>query len=96
MIVKAFAVFDVKADTYSPPFFFPARGLAVRSFQATVADKSTTIGKYPQDFKLVELGEFDDQSGVMVATAMTSLGFGTDYVEKDERQLPLLKEVGNG
>lgn len=97
MKLKAFSVFDVKADTFSAPFFFPATGLAVRAFKATVADRETSVGKYPEDFKLVELGEFDDQLGVLTSKDHSSLGFASDYVERDERQAVLpLKEVGHG
>lgn len=97
MKLKAFSVFDVKADTYSAPFFFAATGLAVRAFKASVADRDSSLCKYPEDFKLVELGEFDDQTGVLTASVPSSLGFGTDYVERDERQAVLpLKEVARG
>lgn len=81
----AFSIFDVKSDTYSPPFFKPAIGAALRDFEDLANDRNTTIGRHPEDFKLVQVGEFDDTSGAFVqGSQIVSLGFASDLVVKTE------------
>lgn len=63
MITKAFSLYDSKADIYMPPFFCGTVGQAIRSVVEAAADGRTTLGRYPQDFSLMELGSFDDVTG---------------------------------
>lgn len=84
MILNMFAVFDVKSDAYLTPFFFPTRGQAVRAFKDLANDPNTTIGRHPEDYKLVHLAEYDDSTGAVgnVAGGYVSLGFATDYIDR--------------
>lgn len=68
MMLKAFSLFDYKADVYSPPFFVSTLGQAVRSVIEAAGDARTTIGRYPQDFALREIGEFNPVTGELVST----------------------------
>lgn len=90
MVVKIFAVYDIKAEAYMAPFFMPATGQAVRMFKDAVNDKNTQFGKHPEDYKLVQIGEFDDNKGMLHQEDILSLGFGTDYLDKAE-VVPLSK-----
>lgn len=86
MVLRAFSVYDVKSDTYSAPFFKGTVGLALRDFADLVSDKSTTPGRHPEDFKLVELGSFDDSNGQLTSHDVpVGLGFGTDFCEAFRR-----------
>ena len=62
MIHKIYTVFDHKAEAYLPPFYMQTKGTAIRSFTESCNDHTTTFHKYPEDFTLFELGEFDDQT----------------------------------
>ena len=84
MILKMFCIFDNKADCYLTPFFFPHTGQAVRAFKDLVADKNSTVGRHPDDYKLVHVGNWDDSVAEFEPTGVVSLGFGSDYVEKSE------------
>lgn len=54
-------------------------------------DKNTTVGRHPEDFKLVRLGEFDDIEGTLFGSDKTSLGFATDYIKGESPvQIPSL------
>lgn len=80
-----FSIFDVKADTYSPPFWKPTVGLAIRDFADLANNPDTVVGRHPGDFKLVQVGEFDDQVGGLVPSGqLVSLGFASDHVLKTE------------
>ena len=63
MITKIFSVYDSKAEVFGKPFFSGTKGLALRSFTEISNDSASEIGKYPADFTLFELGEYDDSNG---------------------------------
>lgn len=62
MIQKMYTVYDRKAETHLPPFCMPTRAAAIRAF---VSSKSgdTDLAKYPDDFMLVEHGDWDSATG---------------------------------
>jgi len=80
VILKAFSVLDVKSEIFGRPFFCVSNGEALRAFKDLAGDKNTTVGRYPGDFKLVEIGTFDDGAGVMKHTMHNSLGFAYEFV----------------
>ena len=57
---------DRAADAFGRPFYVPAVGVAIRSFQDEVNRKSddSQIYAHPDDFDLFELGVFNDDSGL--------------------------------
>lgn len=64
MKVRGFAVYDRAAEAFHPPYFSPAIGLAVRSFQDACTDAQSAIAKHAEDYELFEVGVFDDELGV--------------------------------
>lgn len=66
MILRMFAIRDVKALAFMVPFFMPQEGMAIRAFQDMVNDKEHMCSRHPEDFALVLLGEFDDNNGAVV------------------------------
>lgn len=77
---NAYSVYDVKAELYGPLFLLKSHGEALRGFQDLCEDKNTMPGRHPGDFKLVQLGTFDDVSGRLEATDPLTLTFGSDLV----------------
>lgn len=76
MIEKVFAVYDLKAGQYLPLFQANTYGVAERSFGEAVNSKDHQFSKYPEDYRLMHLGDLDTESGliepcqpVLVATA---------------------------
>lgn len=65
MKLKVFSVYDHKGEAYGKPVFLATAGLAVRAFQEVANDKTSEVGKFPQDYTLFEIGEFDDSTGVL-------------------------------
>jgi hypothetical protein len=57
-----FSVYDSKARAYGNPFVAPRQEMAVRDFTQAVRDPSTQLNKFPEDFTLVEIGQFDDEN----------------------------------
>lgn len=84
MKTKLFAIYDVKADSYASPFTMPTNGMAIRGFVDLAKDPQTMIGKHPEDYKLVQIGSFDDESGRVVSEdVFTSLGFASEYLNQE-------------
>lgn len=63
MILKMFSIRDQKAETFNSPFFQPTHGEAERSFRQMVADQKTIVNKYPEDFDLYFVGEYNTNKG---------------------------------
>lgn len=95
MKLFAFSVYDVKADIYNVPFFAPTVGVALRNFGDLAKDPQSFISRHPQDYKLVEVGEYDDQVGLLTPMTHIGLGFAADYLEPSA-EVSKLREVLNG
>lgn len=59
------ALWDKQADMYNLPFSVPGLGVAYRELADQIMSKKpdNMLALHPEDFKLVQLGFFDDQSG---------------------------------
>lgn len=66
MIVKLYSIYDVKAEVYEFPYPSLNDGTAIRTLSEVVMDERTKICKYPEDYKLFCIGEFDDQQGKVI------------------------------
>jgi len=66
--VKLFCVLDAKLNLFNTPMAFQSQGLAHRAFQDEVnrEDKDNPMHKYPEDFSLYYVGDFDSAIGCFV------------------------------
>lgn len=86
MILKAFSVYDTKADAYLPPFFCPTSGVAIRNFATAANEEGHAFNSHAGDFALMELGEFDDATGMLSALpAPRNLGLAQNYLYGDHK-----------
>lgn len=67
MIMSVFSVVDGKTGIYSHPFYDVTRGSAVRAFQDTVRTKDHPFNRHPEDYTLVFIGTYDDNTGRIVS-----------------------------
>lgn len=68
MRLKLLSTFDSEARVYLAPFVARSEVEAIRQVRASLADpqmKDTPILTHPEHFSVVELGEFDDDTGVI-------------------------------
>jgi len=94
MLLKIFSVYDVKAHLHGPPFFVSTTAEALRAFKDLSNDSNTTVGRHSGDFELVQLGEFDNETGAFGCRDIIRLGFAADY--KERPALQLAKEIAHG
>lgn len=79
---KMFSIYDSKTESFYPPFFCKHKGEALRMFADLAVDAKTNIGKYPADFTLFELGDFDESSAAFgVHKTPLSLGLAVEYAK---------------
>jgi len=64
-ILKLVAVRDSKGNNFGSPGTAKTLGSAERDFQTLVNTPDTLPNRFPEDFDLYELGEFDDTTGVI-------------------------------
>ncbi len=84
MILKVFSVYDSKVESFFKPFYSQTKGEAIRSFTEISNDKQSQIGKYPEDFTLFELGDYDDSNASFkLLDTPKSVGLAIEFVKKD-------------
>lgn len=63
MKLRAFAVLDTKTGAFALPFFTHHVAMAMRMIYEAVSDERSSLAKYPADYVLYAIGEFDDATG---------------------------------
>lgn len=75
-----YSVFDSKVGMYAQPFFMRTKAEALRGWQTVANDPETNIAKFPEDYSLFELGEYDEERGAfMNHPAPLNLGLASQY-----------------
>ncbi|AXH75651.1 MAG: nonstructural protein [Microviridae sp.] len=77
---QVLSVYDSKAKAFAQPFFTANREIALRAFAAAVNDRELLVGKFPQDYTLYLLGEFDDElGGINMLPQPENLGLAANF-----------------
>lgn len=58
-----FSVLDGKVGSWSRPFCEPTSQAAVRMVISIIRDGDNLLAKFPSDYSLWEVGQFDDETG---------------------------------
>lgn len=83
MIHRIFSIYDNAVKTWAPPFTVQHVQYALRYFETLANDQKSDVAKYPSQFHLFELGEFDDETGdVNRHTQPVSIGLASSYVKE--------------
>ena len=59
-----YSVYDEATQAFATPFFLPTDASAKRAFTDAVM-QDQNISKYPKDYSLFRIGEFDDNPGTL-------------------------------
>lgn len=83
MILYVYSTYDEKVKSFSNPFYMPTNASAIRAFTDLANNKQTTVGMHPSDFTLYQVGEWDDQTGVISHYDQhNNLGKADQYLEE--------------
>jgi hypothetical protein len=81
MILKIFAIFDMKGSYYLPPFFLKSNGEAIRAFADMVNTDGHQLNKHSADYVLFEIGIFNEENGhIIPSSAPINLGVGVEFL----------------
>lgn len=69
-----FSIFDRLTGVFNVPFLAHSPGEAVRTFIDAASDSRTLLARHPGDYSLVQISEFDDQTGLYNDCAHVVLG----------------------
>lgn len=68
---KLYSVFDKKAAVYCAPFLAHNMASAIRDLSRAANDPQSVVGQYPSDYELYEVGDWDENTGVIEARSVT-------------------------
>lgn len=63
MQLKMYSIRDSKTEIFNNPFFNHSHGEAERNFRDLVNDEKSMLFKYPEDYDLYYMGEYETTTG---------------------------------
>lgn len=92
MKLQVFSIHDSKAEASLRPFFSPNVAVGQREFAQAVADPDTMFHKYPGDYTLFHLGEWEQDTMLFdLKKTPENLGLALSYMGAD--QVPQIREA---
>lgn len=90
--MKMFSVLDVKAGFFMTPFCESSTVQALRGFEIGANDPKSTFNRFPDDFALMEFGEFNSQTGEFkLHAAPLNLSTARALIRNDVPATPLFE-----
>ena len=83
MTQEVFTILDKKSGLHGIPFFSPNKGTAIRQFEQMLKASDSFIAKYPEDFHLYQIGNFDEKTGEIKGSTVESVIKATDIANKE-------------
>lgn len=80
--LQAVVIYDHKANTYTAPFFSASVDSALRDFAILVNDGKSLQSRFPADFDMYHVGEFDVTTAVFRTFDKIHLASGVDVKAK--------------
>jgi len=88
--MKIFAMYDLKAGFYLQPFPETSTISALRGFEVAVNNAESIFSRFPDDFCLHELAEFDQHTGELLPhSPPQNLGTARTVLKQPASQPPL-------
>lgn len=87
-----FSVRDNKAGFFLPPFLLISEGEAVRAFEEATLNPQSPISQHPEDYKLYNLGQFDEISGEIISNPL-SLADGLNALQNIVNARKLVERI---
>lgn len=78
----AYSIKDAAINVFTVPIFVQYEAIAVRYFNTLANDTTSDVGKYPNQFDLFFVGEFDDDTGVFEQVEATWIASASSFVKQ--------------
>jgi len=62
--MMVYSIYDSKVCFFDRPLFMRNRGEAMRAWEEAANNAESKVSAHPHDYALMELGEFDDNTGL--------------------------------
>ncbi|WNK14339.1 MAG: nonstructural protein [Microvirus sp.] len=85
---KLFTIRDAAAGIYMSVWSTPTTAMAIRSFAEECTNQQSPMSKNPTDYELFEIGEFDNETGMVIETIPRSIARATDYKDSTNATQP--------
>lgn len=79
MIYNVYCINDLKS-TYLAPALSISHAAAIRDFKLAFAKEGTPLHDFPEDFRLVFIGTYDDSIGLLTAVPQEVIYDGKEFV----------------
>lgn len=77
---KLYQVYDLKAESVAGPVMAQKNdGPAIRDFHSILQNPETMPGRHPHDFNLIQIGEQDEETGVIEDTTVRIVATGSGW-----------------
>lgn len=84
MKLKVCVVYDSKAEAYLAPFIARKTDEAIRMFQSSCNEEKSNFNKFPNDFTLFEIAEYEDEKAEYYPyETKINLCMASDFLKKD-------------
>lgn len=91
-----FVVRDVKADAYGAPMSVATKGLALRSFTEACLDPRSEMNKYPEDYMLYVIGQYEPNTGCISPFPVPEfVASASEVIESRKRVVEAPKDAGS-
>ena len=80
MLTNLYAIFDTASGIYDGPFKMQTDQTALRTFGDLVMNEESAVGKHPEDFALVRVGAWNDNTAELVSLEKETLQTGLEAV----------------
>jgi hypothetical protein len=83
--LRIYCVFDEKSGLYGMPHFLQSDGLAIRSFSGGCDDPNTDLNRYPEDFFLYYVGDFNVVSGELTSRKPLRICAASEFIRSKSK-----------
>ena len=84
--MKAYSIYDNKAESWGQPFFATNKAVALRTFSDAVNSEESAFYQHPSDYVLYEVGSWNQFNGTIEGHETNeNLGMAADYIKHDEQ-----------
>jgi len=83
----ALSVYDSKTEEYTTPHYAKTNGEAIRSFEQVCKDPNTNLNKYPSDFSLELIGEFNTATSQFTSTPIKQLSHASEFIQNQNTEI---------